>query len=73
MITRGRLGIGLHGEELGSTDPPFRTALAAGKEPAAFGATPFGAVQTGLGPRDLKLGFPSGWYGTGQLIIRWSF
>jgi hypothetical protein len=73
MITRGRLGLGLQGEDLFSTDPAFRTGLGAGKEPAAFGATPLSAVQTGVGPRDLKLGFPSGWYGTGQIIIRWSF
>ena len=72
MINRGRLGLGIQGEEIFSTDPAFRTGLGAGREPAAFGATPLSGVSTGVAP-DVKLGFPSGWFGTGQIIIRWSF
>jgi len=58
MVTRGRLGLGLQGEDLFSTDPAFRTGLPAGREPAAFAATPLSAVQTGLGPARLETGLP---------------
>jgi hypothetical protein len=61
MVNLGRVGLGLAGEMLLSTDPAFQTPLEAGSAPTA--TTAFGWLSSG----------PLGHHGTGQLIFRIGF
>jgi hypothetical protein len=61
MVNLGRVGLGLAGEMLLSTDPAFQTPLEAGEHPAV---APFAGW--------LKSG-PAGHHGVGQLIFRIGF
>jgi hypothetical protein len=58
MVNLGRVGLGLAGEMLVSTDPAFQTPLEAGKHPAIAPAA--GWLSSG----------PAGHHGVGQLIFR---
>lgn len=64
MINVGRVGLGLGGEAIVSTDPAFQTDTAAGSHPTALKASPL------VGP---GYGMPAGHHGTGQLIFKISF
>jgi hypothetical protein len=61
MVNLGRVGLGLAGEMLTSTDPAFQTPLEAGRHPAVTSAT--GWLSSG----------PAGHHGVGQLIFRIGF
>jgi hypothetical protein len=61
MVNLGRVGLGLAGEMLLSTDPAFQTPLKAGTAPTAASAA--GWLSSG----------PAGHHGTGQLIFRIGF
>jgi hypothetical protein len=61
MVNLGRVGLGLAGEMLMSTDPAFQTPLEAGRHPAVTSAT--GWLSSG----------PAGHHGVGQLIFRIGF
>jgi hypothetical protein len=58
MVNLGRVGLGLAGEMVMSTDPAFQTPLEAGQHPAVTSVA--GWVMSG----------PAGHHGTGQLIVR---
>jgi hypothetical protein len=60
MVNIGRVGIGLLGEAIMSTDPAFQTSNPAGSGPTALGA---GTISSA----------PAGHHGTGQLILRFGF
>lgn len=60
MVNIGRVGVGLLGEAIMSTDPAFQTSNPAGSGPTALGA---GTISSA----------PAGHHGTGQLILRFSF
>ena len=64
MLNVGRLGVGLRGEGMVSSDPAFQTGLAAGAHPTALKASPFVGEDYGL---------PAGAHGTGQLILKFEF
>jgi hypothetical protein len=64
MVNIGRIGIGLSGEGLVSTDPAFQTDQPAGAYPPALGISP--VVGDGFG-------LPAGAHGTGQLILKLEF
>jgi hypothetical protein len=61
MVNLGRVGLGLAGEMLISSDPAFQTPLEAGMHPAVTSAT--GWLSSG----------PAGHHGVGQLIFRIGF
>jgi hypothetical protein len=61
MVNLGRVGLGLAGEMLISSDPAFQTPLEAGTHPAVTSAT--GWLSSG----------PAGHHGVGQLIFRIGF
>jgi len=58
MVNLGKVGLGLAGEMLMSTDPAFRTDLPAGAHPAL--SPQVGSVESG----------PAGHHGVGQVIFR---
>lgn len=60
MVNIGRVGIGLLGEAIMSTDPAFQTINPVGTGPTALGA---GTISSA----------PAGHHGTGQLIFRFGF
>ncbi|MCL4705845.1 DUF4157 domain-containing protein [bacterium] len=60
MVNIDRIGMGLVGEAIMSTDPAFQTLNPAGTGPAAFG---FGTISSA----------PFGHHGTGQLVLRIGF
>ncbi|GLP69863.1 hypothetical protein TUSST3_64840 [Streptomyces sp. TUS-ST3] len=61
MVNLGRVGLGLLGEMLLSSDPAFQTGVEAGTHPTVTQAV--GVVESG----------PAGHHGTGQLVLRISF
>lgn len=61
MLNVGRVGIGLRGEAIVSSDPAFQTDVDAGSHPPALKTSPF--VGSGYG-------MPAGHHGTGQLIFK---
>jgi hypothetical protein len=64
MINVGRLGLGLRGEGISSTDPAFQTGLPAGAHPTALKTGPF--VGSGYG-------LPGGHHGVGELVVKVRF
>lgn len=64
MLNIGRVGLGLRGEAIASTDPAFQTGTEAGSHPTALKASPFVGEGHGM---------PAGHHGTGQLIFKVSF
>lgn len=64
MVNIGRVGLGLVGEAIMSTDPAAQTGNVAGTHPPALKASPF--VGEGYG-------MPTGHHGTGQLILKFEF
>ena len=64
MINIGRIGVGLRGEGLVSSDPAFQTDVAAGGHPTALKGSPFVGDDYGL---------PAGAHGTGQLLLKFGF
>ena len=69
MINIGRLGVGLRGEGLVSSDPASQTGQPAGAHPTALKGSPF--VGKGYGGEDY--GLPAGAHGTGQLVLKFEF
>jgi hypothetical protein len=64
MVNIGRVGIGLRGEAIVSSDPAFQTGTEAGSHPTALKASPFVGSEGG------GYGMPAGHHGTGQLIFK---
>lgn len=64
MVNIGRVGIGLRGEAILSTDPAFQTGTDAGSHPTALKASPFVGSDGG------GYGMPAGHHGSGQLIFK---
>jgi hypothetical protein len=65
MVQLGRLGIGLSGQILVSTDPALNTPNAAGSRPVL---SPLKEI-----PGQEPLGGPAGHHGSGSLVLRWEF
>jgi hypothetical protein len=66
MLNVGRLGIGLKGEMVISTDPALQTGNPAGSSPL------LNPLSQPIGS-DVQTGGPAGHHGTGQLVLTWTF
>jgi hypothetical protein len=64
MVNVGRIGIGVRGEAILSSDPAGQTGLEAGTHPTALEGSPLAGEGYGM---------PAGHHGTGQLILRIGF